>query len=223
MVFPHHYPTDSTYWAFVGDAQLYNLLKIWIVCIVLILLEAHEEAVISLINKKCNLFFCCCFFIFSKILQILFKDSLQIFSKDFSGYFEWYLWRSLKFIEVPLKNLYQILHLLFIFLSLLREQTSNCNELWTQSKMYVMLTFGNTQKHYFLKGSLMKSYGMVRWFEPPPLFKVPTPWPSLPSPFLKSFFSLPSFLFHPLLRYSRQFPPTLTQPPTALIWSTNLS
>ena len=167
------------------------------------------------------------FFMFSKILQIHFKDSLQIFSKDFSGYFEWPLWRSLKFFEVPLKNLYQILYLLFIFLSLLREQTSNCNELWTQSKMlYVMLTFGNTQKHYFLKGSLMKSSGMVRWFEPPPpppLFKVPTPWPSLPSPFLKSFFSLPSFLFHPLLRYSRQFPPTLTQPPTALIRSTNLS
>ena len=152
------------------------------------------------------------FFIFWNILQILFKDSLQIFSKDFSGYFEWSLWRSLKFFEVPLKNLYQILHLLFIFLSLLREQTSNCNELWTQSKMlYVMLTFGNTQKHYFLKGSLMKFSGVVRWFEPL-LFKVPTPWPSLPSPFLKSFFSLPSFLFHSLLRYSRQFPPPSHNP-----------
>ena len=185
MVFPHHCPTDSTYWAFVGDTELYNLLKIWIVCIVLILLEAHEEAVISLINKKCNLFFCCCFFIFSKILQILFKDSLQIFSKDFSGYFEWPLWRSLKFFEVPLKNLYQILYLLFIFLSLLREQTSNCNELWTQSKMlYVMLTFGNTQKHYFLKGSLMKSSGMVRWFEPPPpCLKYPPLDPACPPPF----------------------------------------
>ena len=123
------------------------------------------------------------FFIFSKILQILFKDSLQIFSKDFSGYFEWSLWRSLKFLEVPLKNLYQILHLLFIFLSLLREQTSNCNELWTQSKMlYVMLTFGNTQKHYFLKGSLMKFSGMVRWFEPPCL-KYPPLDPACPPPF----------------------------------------
>ena len=41
----------------------------------------------------------------------------------------------------------------------------------------------------------------------PPLFKAPTPWPSLPPPFLKSLFPLLSFLFRPLLRYFRQFPP----------------
>ena len=40
---------------------------------------------------------------------------------------------------------------------------------------------------------------------PVPLFKAPTPWLSLP-PFLKFLFSLPTFLFHPLLRYFRQFP-----------------
>ena len=61
----------------------------------------------------------------------------------------------------------------------------------------------------------------VRGFQPPPLFKAPTPWPSL-TPFLKSLFYLPAFLFHPLLRYFRQFPLTFRQPPTALIWPTNL-
>ena len=45
------------------------------------------------------------------------------------------------------------------------------------------------------------------------LFKVPTPWTSL-SPFLKSLFPLPHFLFHPLLTIVT---PILTQPPTALI------
>ena len=41
-------------------------------------------------------------------------------------------------------------------------------------------------------------------------------------PFLKSLFLLPSFLFHPRLRCFRQFLPTFTQPPTALIQPTNL-
>ena len=39
----------------------------------------------------------------------------------------------------------------------------------------------------------------------PTLFKAPTPWPTLPT-FLKSLVALPSFLFHPLLKYCRQFP-----------------
>ena len=39
----------------------------------------------------------------------------------------------------------------------------------------------------------------------PLLFKASTSWPSLP-PFLKCLLALPSFLFHPLLRYFRQFP-----------------
>ena len=41
-------------------------------------------------------------------------------------------------------------------------------------------------------------------FQLPP-FKAPTPWFSFP-PF-KILFPLPSFLFHPLLIYFRQFPP----------------
>ena len=45
----------------------------------------------------------------------------------------------------------------------------------------------------------------------PPLFKAPTPWPSLP-PFLKSLFALPSFVFHPLLKYFRQLPHSHTTP-----------
>ena len=40
---------------------------------------------------------------------------------------------------------------------------------------------------------------------PPPVFKAPTPWISLPS-FFKFLYPLPSFLFHPLFRYFRQFP-----------------
>ena len=45
----------------------------------------------------------------------------------------------------------------------------------------------------------------------PSLFKAPTPWPSL-SHFLKSLFTISSFLFHPLLRYFRQFPHPQTTP-----------
>ena len=39
----------------------------------------------------------------------------------------------------------------------------------------------------------------------PPFLRHPTLDPACP-PFSKSFFPLPSFLFHPLLRYFRQFP-----------------
>ena len=50
-----------------------------------------------------------------------------------------------------------------------------------------------------------------------------TPWPSF-TPLFKIFVPLPSFLFHPLLRYLRQFPsPSRNQPPTALIWPTYLT
>ena len=43
---------------------------------------------------------------------------------------------------------------------------------------------------------------------PPSLFKAPKPCLSLPPPlFLKSLFPLTPFLFHPILRYFRQFPP----------------
>ena len=50
-------------------------------------------------------------------------------------------------------------------------------------------------------------------FRPPPplFFKALTPWPSC-SPFLKTLFTLPSFLFHLLLRYFRQFPPLSRNP-----------
>ena len=39
--------------------------------------------------------------------------------------------------------------------------------IWTQSKMYVMLTFGKTQKYYplnkvkYIEGSLVKSFGKI--------------------------------------------------------------
>ena len=45
---------------------------------------------------------------------------------------------------------------------------------------------------------------------------------AIPPPPFRIFLSLPFFLFHPLLRYSRQFPPTLTQPSPTLIRPTNL-
>ena len=57
----------------------------------------------------------------------------------------------------------------------------------------------------------------------PPFFKAPTPSTSLPPPLLKMFFSLPSFLFHPISQYFRQFPLFLTQLSTALNRPTNLS
>ena len=45
----------------------------------------------------------------------------------------------------------------------------------------------------------------------PSLFKAPNPWPSLPH-FLKSLFTISSFLFHPLLRHFRQFLHPYTTP-----------
>ena len=45
----------------------------------------------------------------------------------------------------------------------------------------------------------------------PSTFQPPTPWPSL-LPFLKSLFPLPSFLFHPLLKYFTQLPPPSCNP-----------
>ena len=56
---------------------------------------------------------------------------------------------------------------------------------------------------------------IVRKGVPASLFKAPTPWSNF-SPFLKSLFSFPFFLFHSLLKYFRQIPPPL-QPPSALI------
>ena len=47
-----------------------------------------------------------------------------------------------------------------------------------------------------------------------PIFKAPTPWPSL-SHLFEILFPLPFFLFHHLLRYFRQFPlPSRRQPPS---------
>ena len=45
----------------------------------------------------------------------------------------------------------------------------------------------------------------------PSTFQPPTPWPGL-LPFLKSSFPLPSFLFHPLLKYFTQLPPPSCNP-----------
>ena len=54
--------------------------------------------------------------------------------------------------------------------------------------------------------TLSSQYGyIVRKGIPAPLFKAPTPWPSLP-PFLKLLFPLPYFMLHPLLRYFPQSP-----------------
>ena len=54
---------------------------------------------------------------------------------------------------------------------------------------------------------------IARKVVPAPLFKAPTPWPNFPASFfLKLLFLLPSFLFHPFLRYFRQSPlPTISQ------------
>ena len=55
----------------------------------------------------------------------------------------------------------------------------------------------------------------------PPLLRHPPLDPSYPQ-FLKFLFPLPSFLFHPLLMHLNTVPPTLMQPPPALIQPTNL-
>ena len=47
---------------------------------------------------------------------------------------------------------------------------------------------------------------IVRKGVPASLFKAPTPWSNF-SPFLKSLFSFPFFLFQSLLKYFRQIPP----------------
>ena len=54
------------------------------------------------------------------------------------------------------------------------------------------------------------------------LFKAPTTWTPC-TPFLKSLCSLPSVLFHPLLRYFRQSHPTLTKISLAIIRPINIS
>ena len=56
----------------------------------------------------------------------------------------------------------------------------------------------------------LSSYAVCKEVPSPP-FKAPTPCPSLPprpppALFFKSLFLLPYFLFHPLLRYFKQFP-----------------
>ena len=53
---------------------------------------------------------------------------------------------------------------------------------------------------------------IVRKGVPAPLFKAPTPSPSLP-PLFKMFVFPPSFLFHPFLRYFRQLSPPLCKQP----------
>ena len=65
-------------------------------------------------------------------------------------------------------------------------------------------------RHKYLTSYIaMVSWCIVCKGFPAPLFKAPTPWPNLPpSPFLKSLCPLSSVLFHPLLRYFRQFSPS---------------
>lgn len=61
---------------------------------------------------------------------------------------------------------------------------------------------------------------LVRELQHPFLRHPPPDWAC---PLFKSFLPLPSFLFHTLSRYFRQFPPSLhRQPPPTLIWHTNL-
>ena len=52
-----------------------------------------------------------------------------------------------------------------------------------------------------------------KWVLAPPFFlRHPPLDPACPLPFFKSLFPLPYFLFHPLLRYFRQFPPPSCNP-----------
>ena len=57
---------------------------------------------------------------------------------------------------------------------------------------------------------------------PPSLILRHPPLDPACTPFLKSLFPFPSFLFHPLFKVFQTVPPTLTQSPTALIRHTNL-
>ena len=80
--------------------------------------------------------------------------------------------------------------------------------------------FGHLMANF---GTFLRGQPTVRKGAPAPLFKAPTPWPSLPSPFLKPLCPLPSVLLHPLLRYFRQFPhphanPSSPSPTNQLSW-----
>ena len=77
---------------------------------------------------------------------------------------------------------------------------------------------------YSVKFWCSKQWSVSNFLKGKHLFKVKNKVTQLaPPPFLKSLCPLPSFLFYLLLRCFRQFPPTLTQIPPALIQLTNLS
>ena len=118
------------------------------------------------------------------------------------------------------------------FQHLLREKATESNSSNNSNtairKQLILGTAAMTVMQIF-SNSFQPSTPIVRKLVPVPrpLFKTPTPWPSL-SPFLKSLFLLPSFLFHPLLRYFRQFPPPSRNPlcllqPTNLPWLKQIS
>ena len=73
---------------------------------------------------------------------------------------------------------------------------------WSLKLLILILSTAPSKIVLFKEIGSHSSYGGS---SPPPLFKAPTPWPSLP-PFLKFLFPLPSFLFHPLLRYFTRSP-----------------
>ena len=93
---------------------------------------------------------------------------------------------------------------------------------WWKIVFFFGMVDRKTAGKYFQKGPFFDSYLAILWptlghfwGDSPqfarglqhPLFKAPTPWPSLlPPPFLKPLCLLPSVLLHPLLRYFRQFP-----------------
>ena len=81
------------------------------------------------------------------------------------------------------------------------------------AKNLIQYLWGRKRAVPMSRPSKRKNQPIVRKGVPAtPLFKAPIPWPSLPPPFFKSSFSLPSFLFHPLSRYFRQFPSTSHNP-----------
>ena len=81
----------------------------------------------------------------------------------------------------------------------------------TQNHLTISQIFGNVRP-FILHSSVPKNefavfpYIVRKTVPTPPFLRQPPLDPACP-PFLKSLLLLPSFLFHPLLRHFRQFPP----------------
>ena len=124
--------------------------------------------------------------------------------KQFSEIFSW-------FTPLECTNFWKFIDLAIMLYSLSFLLQIKWNHITRRSSLKVVafLKWWWMWWKYITRNSNQESANTAKFvmgFHPLPLFNAPTPWPSFP-PFLKSLFPLPSFLFHPLLRYFRQFRP----------------